>query len=360
MDLENDETKGFDNYPKSVVDAYDLMIRYRTPKRAPFNRNNANESMSFVNKGSIDKSKVECYSCHQMDHYANVCPKKQGRTSNGIQAVTFGEVENIEDDDVFIGDFSYLQFEDTEENDTNPTEANSDSTSNEINEEQRNSVIHTGTFLDTLIFGSDDEDPGPWGESDEEDVESIDSFDDCSEDGYSDSSSSECSLGRPLYATGSLINKIRMPRKFYNRRIFVFGTMLVIRLKSGGPYHVGDLHPPSLIGTTLTQHIKHKTINKNWILLDSQSTIDLFCNRQLLDNIRSTQRTMRVRGTGGVESTNLIGDLPGYGPVWFKEDGLANILSLVRVSKIYQVTYDSSNGNCFTVHRPMTHDLHFC
>lgn len=76
MDLENDETKGFDNYPKSVVDAYDLMIRYRTPKRAPFNRNNANESMSFVNKGSIDKSKVECYSCHQMDHYANVCPKK--------------------------------------------------------------------------------------------------------------------------------------------------------------------------------------------------------------------------------------------------------------------------------------------
>ena len=40
-------------------------------------------------------------------------------------------------------------------------------------------------------------------------------------------------------------------------------------------------------------------IKDNWILLDSQSTVDVFCNQQLLCNT-------------GICSTSLVGELQGY------------------------------------------------
>jgi len=46
-----------------------------------------------------------------------------------------------------------------------------------------------------------------------------------------------------------------------------------------------------------------------------------------------------------------VGDLPGYGTVWFYEDGIANILSLNNVKKKYHVTYDSTACDCFEVHK---------
>ena len=46
-----------------------------------------------------------------------------------------------------------------------------------------------------------------------------------------------------------------------------------------------------------------------------------------------------------------IGDLPGYGTVWFYKDGIANILSLNNVKKKYSVSYDSTAYDCFEVHK---------
>jgi len=46
-----------------------------------------------------------------------------------------------------------------------------------------------------------------------------------------------------------------------------------------------------------------------------------------------------------------IGDLPGYGTVCLYEDGIANILSLNNVKKMYHVTYDSTAYDCFEVHK---------
>jgi hypothetical protein len=40
-----------------------------------------------------------------------------------------------------------------------------------------------------------------------------------------------------------------------------------------------------------------------------------------------------------------VRDLPGYGTVWFYEDGIANILSL-NIKKKYHVTYDSTACDC--------------
>ena len=60
---------------------------------------------------------------------------------------------------------------------------------------------------------------------------------------------------------------------------------------------------------------------------------------------------MDIHNNAGVTRTNLIGKLRGYGTVWYKPTGIANILSLARATECgYHVTFDSSEGNTFHLH----------
>ena len=88
-----------------------------------------------------------------------------------------------------------------------------------------------------------------------------------------------------------------------------------------------------------------------WILLDSQSIIDVFCNKKLLSRIHATNTIMNIKCNAGVKRTNLRGHLSGYGWVWFFPDGIANILSMSRVKEKFRVTYDSATDNSFRVHK---------
>ena len=99
-------------------------------------------------------------------------------------------------------------------------------------------------------------------------------------------------------------------------------------------------------------------IPKTWILLDSQSMVDIFCNPQLLKNIRRTPEGMRVHCNAGSCLTNLVGDLPGYGTVWYDPKAIANILSLRRVRDHYHITYDSSHQK-FIVTKPSGKEFTF-
>ena len=94
------------------------------------------------------------------------------------------------------------------------------------------------------------------------------------------------------------------------------------------------------------------SIPRTWILIDSQSTIDVFSNGELLSKIKQADTTMHIRCNAGAKSTNQMGYLSGYGWVWYFPDGIANILSLSRVKDKYRVTFDSASDNCFHVHKP--------
>ena len=86
-------------------------------------------------------------------------------------------------------------------------------------------------------------------------------------------------------------------------------------------------------------------IPKSWVLLDNQSTCDIFFNANLLQNIRQVEGSMTFNTQAGSSKTNWIGDFPRYSTVWYDKNGIANILSLARMKKKYRVTFDSENSN---------------
>jgi len=92
-------------------------------------------------------------------------------------------------------------------------------------------------------------------------------------------------------------------------------------------------------------------IPKSWILLDSQSMVDMFSNPKLLDNIHDAKQVLTLHCNAGKAIVSKRGDLKGYGTVWYHPGGITNILSLNNVQKKYKVTYDSSVNTSFIVHK---------
>jgi hypothetical protein len=112
---------------------------------------------------------------------------------------------------------------------------------------------------------------------------------------------------------------------------------------------LNDAYHPS-IGITLNASHGSR-IPKTWILLDNHSTVDVFHKSDLLEQIcLSEDSHMDIHCNATVTSTNLVGDLPRYGTVWYHPKGIANILLLNSVKEKYCVSYDSTNKT----HSPYT------
>ena len=61
--------------------------------------------------------------------------------------------------------------------------------------------------------------------------------------------------------------------------------------------------------------VSEQKINPNWILLDSQSMVDLVCNSDLLSNPRDVRESLNIHYNAGNITTNMVDNLHGYGTV---------------------------------------------
>jgi hypothetical protein len=77
--------KGSNHYPKTVTEAYNLIVNYRQSKPAGRIYNDS-EGFAFVsvmaNRQPRDRQfrdikKVKCCNCNKKGHYSNDCPDKQ-------------------------------------------------------------------------------------------------------------------------------------------------------------------------------------------------------------------------------------------------------------------------------------------
>ena len=84
-----------------------------------------------------------------------------------------------------------------------------------------------------------------------------------------------------------------------------------------------------------------------WILLESKSTVDLITNPKMLVNTSKVQGkdAIRVHCNSGVNTLERVGDLPGYGTVWYKLTGIVNTLLMSRATKKPRVVFGSEGGN---------------
>jgi hypothetical protein len=81
-------------------------------------------------------------------------------------------------------------------------------------------------------------------------------------------------------------------------------------------------------------------VNRNYVLLNNQSTVNQFANPSLLANIRKAKSPIMVRCNNGWSYTNLEGDL-GRITVYNNPYGIVNVLLLESTKAKHMVTYDS-------------------
>ena len=116
-----------------------------------------------------------------------------------------------------------------------------------------------------------------------------------------------------------------------------------------------------MVGRERVNIEKKHILNPLWILLDSASTVNIFANKSLLRNIRHSRSIegLQIHTNGGIQVTRLIGDLPGFGPVWYDGGSLANILSLAAVRKKCCITMDTNDEPAMIVHKENGDELKF-
>lgn len=88
-----------------------------------------------------------------------------------------------------------------------------------------------------------------------------------------------------------------------------------------------------------------KGLSREWLLLDSQSSTDMFCNREYLRDVRAAARPTTIHCNAGstvckkegIFSTEEFGDIPvKYHPV-----GICNVISLKTMKTLFPISYIS-------------------
>ena len=68
---------------------------------------------------------------------------------------------------------------------------------------------------------------------------------------------------------------------------------------------------------------------KHWILLDNQSSTNVFCNKDYVSNIVNAKHVLELATNGGTCMANKQCDVPGFRNLdvaWFAEQSITNIV----------------------------------
>lgn len=105
------------------------------------------------------------------------------------------------------------------------------------------------------------------------------------------------------------------------------------------------------VKTSLFSRKRGYVLPKGDVGLESMSSVDVFGEAMLQNNIRTVFYSMRIVCSAGIVVVTEMGTFMWYGDVTHYCGAVANILSPNNVQKQFQVTYDSANGSQFVVHK---------
>jgi hypothetical protein len=89
---------------------------------------------------------------------------------------------------------------------------------------------------------------------------------------------------------------------------------------------------------------------KDYIILDNGSSLSLFANEKLVENIRKSDTKLLLATNAGVKENDMKASVPEFGDVWFDKDAIANIFGFAELKKKCRITYDSDKEDAFLVH----------
>ena len=98
------------------------------------------------------------------------------------------------------------------------------------------------------------------------------------------------------------------------------------------------------------QRVHFQQDDSDVVYLDSCTTSSTFVRERLLSDVKDQRKGLTVHCNTDKLTTNRRGDF-GRLKVWAMKDGIANVLSLGEMIKLYRVTFDSLDGY-FVVHMP--------
>jgi hypothetical protein len=122
--LENQYTRGTDDYPSDLTGSYNLLLNYKPPPFQQYGQceDRADEEeisgMTFLQNSApvpgtdgVTHEQIKCYNCQHTGHYAGECPQ-ESRDQQGVQLLQVAQDSDLTTvDKTYVSEFTFLQVE---------------------------------------------------------------------------------------------------------------------------------------------------------------------------------------------------------------------------------------------------------